>query len=126
MEIELAQTPFRILLVEDDEDTRELTGDFLRDAGADTVTLAPTAESALDHLRAGTYGMLITDIGLPGLSGLEMLDEAAREGLLPDETSIIVYSAAHACTREGVLFMQKPVDVRALHRLVRAQMERCA
>jgi CheY-like chemotaxis protein len=121
-----AQTKLRILLVEDDEDTREIVGEVLRGTGPHSVTLAETGEIGLHHLRARRFDLLVTDIGLPGMSGLEMLDTAEREGFLPTETTVIVSSANHQCARQGVQFLRKPVDEDTVNEIVRARVARAS
>ena len=60
----------RILIVDDDPGQRSLLDSFLRSQGFDTVTAA-SGEEALETLRAGGISMMISDVRMPGLSGLE-------------------------------------------------------
>jgi CheY-like chemotaxis protein len=60
--------PLSILLVEDDALVRESTAEMLKDLGH-TVYEAPSAEAAMALLADESADVLITDIGLPGLSG---------------------------------------------------------
>jgi len=66
-----AESP-RILIVDDDPSQRSLLNSFLRSQGFDTVT-ADSGERALETLRTGKFGMMISDVRMPGLSGLETL-----------------------------------------------------
>jgi CheY-like chemotaxis protein len=71
-----------ILFVEDDDDLRQMGCECLETIGCRVVT-APSAEAALDSLAlAGPFDALVTDIMLPGMSGVELVN-AAREAL-PD------------------------------------------
>ena len=69
------QTPARdrgiILVVDDDADVRFVVADSLRHAGF-TVQEAETGEAALEKLSAGAEAV-ISDISMPGLTGVEML-----------------------------------------------------
>lgn len=108
----------RILLVEDDEDTRQLLAVAL---GGEryAVDAAATAPDALELLRRNHYDLVLTDYDLPGQTGSSMLKAAAAEGLLGDAATIVV--TAHP-QPEGVApadVIQKPFDLRAFLRQVR-------
>ncbi|MEM9695124.1 MAG: CheR family methyltransferase, partial [Myxococcota bacterium] len=63
-----------ILLVEDDEDAREMSELLLSRAGF-TVTTASSVPAALDAYQNQRPDVVITDVGLPGRSGLELVRE---------------------------------------------------
>jgi len=69
----------RILLVEDDEQYARLVRTQLSGAGFE-VERAPAAQEALDLLKDGTYDLILSDILMPGMSGLDMLEELSRLG----------------------------------------------
>src|SRR6185503_13913236 len=58
----------RILLVEDSEDTREAFSRLLELEGASVVNAA-TAREAAELAMAGDFDVLLTDLGLPDISG---------------------------------------------------------
>jgi PAS domain S-box-containing protein len=62
---------FRILLVEDEPFIRAATADFLKDLGH-TVFEAKDAPSALKVFDAESVDLLLTDVGLPGQTGIEL------------------------------------------------------
>jgi two-component system, cell cycle sensor histidine kinase and response regulator CckA len=63
----------RILLVEDDDDLRRMAEQILRSIGLDLVA-ARSAEEALDiHAVENRFDALVTDIMLPGLSGVDLV-----------------------------------------------------
>lgn len=68
----------RILVVEDNIDSNEMLCELLRtlDHAADGVT---SAEDALNLLQQRDFDILITDISLPGMSGVELAKKLARE-----------------------------------------------
>jgi CheY-like chemotaxis protein len=66
--------PLKILLVEDDEDSRELMAEFLRLEGH-AVEPVGSAEAALSAAEHGGYDALVADLGLPGMDGLELARE---------------------------------------------------
>ncbi len=62
----------RILVVDDDPGTRRLLGDLLRRAGF-SVILADSGVNALQALGGTSVAMVILDLGLPDLDGMEVL-----------------------------------------------------
>lgn len=67
----------RILLVEDDEDIRLSVSELIQEMGH-TVRDFPSAEAALEALATSGFDVLLTDLSLPGLSGLELARQAVR------------------------------------------------
>jgi CheY-like chemotaxis protein len=62
----------RILVVDDDEDSREITSKALAGTGA-TVTQASSGGEALNQWRAQRFDVLICDLAMPGMDGFEVL-----------------------------------------------------
>jgi PAS domain S-box-containing protein len=60
------------LVVDDEPDARELLRRLLTEYGCD-VTVAGSAEEALHALATESYDLLLTDIGMPGIDGYELL-----------------------------------------------------
>ena len=67
----------RLLLVDDHDDTRGLLSRLLNKSGHEVVT-ADSAQSALSVLDGAKFDALISDIGLPGTSGYELIREAKQ------------------------------------------------
>lgn len=110
-----------VLVVEDDDDIRELLETLLKLAGFST-TMCATAESALEELRQQTFDFVLTDYALPNRSGGWLLQQAASEGLL-DATPVLVVTA-HPEPRgvEGFEVVQKPFDLDNLVERVRQRL----
>src|ERR1039458_3612221 len=68
----------RILIVDDDPGQRSLLDSFLRSQGFETVTVG-SGEEALKVLSTGGISMMISDVRMPGLSGLETMHRARQE-----------------------------------------------
>jgi signal transduction histidine kinase/CheY-like chemotaxis protein len=62
----------RILVVDDEEPVRELLRDILEDEGVE-VTLAANGAEALARFDAGKFDAVLTDLGMPGMNGWELL-----------------------------------------------------
>ena len=60
-----------VLLVEDDRDTREMYSEFLSYSGM-RVTEASSGSRALDSARAERPDVIVTDIAMPGMDGIEL------------------------------------------------------
>ncbi len=107
-----SEVPPRILIVEDDEIVAALTTEMLGTAGE--VEWAPTAEQAIQLLDAGSWDLIIVDIGLPGMSGLELIKEVKRRDELISTlilTGDASFDNAVEAMRAGADdFMSKPVD----------------
>lgn len=67
----------RILLVDDDRLLREVIGEYLTSRGYD-VDVAEDAEHALAKFDAGKYGLLLIDLVMPGMNGLELMKKVVQ------------------------------------------------
>ena len=88
------QNEKNILVVDDDDFTRGLILSVLRNLGFARVTDANSAESAINLLESNAFDVIITDINMPGMNGLELV-KMIRAGrtLAKRETRIIVLTA---------------------------------
>ena len=117
----LAETP-RILIVDDDPGQRSLLNSFLRSQGFETV-LVDSGERALEILHSEKFAMMISDVRMPGLSGLETLRRARQEhATLPVllVTAFTDIRDAVAAMRDGAVnYLAKPIDLDELLNSVR-------
>lgn len=102
--------PLRVMVVEDQQDLRELLADVVRSTGAEVV-IADNANTAVALLGDGyRCDVLFTDIHMPGtLSGAQLAEHVART--LPQATLIL--ASGHPRSQlpplpAGTLFLQKP------------------
>jgi two-component system, cell cycle response regulator DivK len=65
------ERPPLVLLVEDDRDTREMYSEFLSYSGL-RVAEAPSGRRALETAREQCPDVVVTDIAMPGMDGLEL------------------------------------------------------
>jgi len=109
----MTNQPVQVLLVEDDDDNRELMGEVLESAGYRVVSAASGAEG-LKALAETSVDVVVTDIGMPGMGGLEMA-RAAKE-IAPSVPVVVVTGwaeredIARARGREVDAVLVKPVD----------------
>jgi DNA-binding NtrC family response regulator len=110
-----------VLLVEDKAELRAMLRKALERAGY-TVEEAPDGNAAVDKVRSRRYLMVLTDLKLPGNSGIDVLREARRvEPTLPVIIMTAYGSVEEAVTamKEGAFdFIQKPVDLDHLRLLL--------
>ena len=112
-----------MLVLDDDEDARELMAVALRHAGAD-VALAGSAREALSVVDDVRPDVIISDIGMPGEDGYMFLRtlEASGNGRFHDVPVIAVTAYARESDRANALkagfrtHLAKPVDLDALVR----------
>lgn len=119
----MSEKPIRVLLVDDDEAMREALAVRLESWGYDVSTAGDGSEAAD---RAGTEppDVIVTDVVLPGMSGLDLLERLRKSGL----TCPIILITAHgsvnwaveAMKRGAMDFLTKPVDHEHLAALISA------
>jgi DNA-binding NtrC family response regulator len=104
----------RILIVDDDPGQRSLLDSFLKGQGFDTI-VAPSGERALEALRSEDIAMMISDVRMPGISGLETLRRARKQrASLPIllVTAFADIREAVDAMRDGALnYLSKPIDL---------------
>jgi len=115
------ETP-RILIVDDDPGQRSLLDSFLRGQGFATV-LADSGERALELLPTGKFAMLISDVRMPGLTGLETLQRARKTFPALPVLLVTAYAdirEAVGAMRDGALnYLAKPIELDELLATVR-------
>lgn len=112
----------RILIVDDDAGQRSLLDSFLQGQGFETIPVS-SGEQALQVLTTETVQMMISDVRMPGISGLETLRRARQEhAVLP----VLLVTAfpdirdAVGAMRDGAVnYLEKPIDLDELLASVR-------
>ena len=106
--------PVRILIVDDDPGQRSLLDSFLRSQGFETV-VADSGERALELLSTGKISMMVSDVRMPGLSGLETLRRARQEHAALPVLLVTAYAdirEAVGAMRDGAVnYLAKPIDL---------------
>lgn len=115
--------PLRVLMVEDQQELRELMGQALQDFGIEIHT-AVDGPTALELIaRQGDFDVVFSDISMPnGMTGVELSHHVARE--LPNARMIL--SSGYARSQldeplpEHVEFLPKPYRLNQLIKLLKA------
>jgi two-component system copper resistance phosphate regulon response regulator CusR len=117
----------RILVVEDEDKVASLIARALRE-DAYAVDVASTGQRALELALDATYGIVLLDIRLPGLSGIEVCRELRQSGI---ETPILMLTARSLVSQrvEGFNvgaddYLTKPFAIAELRARVRALTRR--
>src|SRR5256885_10223893 len=107
----------RVLIVDDDAGQRSLLDSFLKSQGFDTVPVA-SGERALEVLRGGDFNIMISDVRMPGISGLETLRRARQEHAVLPVLLVTAYAdirEAVGAMRDGAVnYLAKPIDLEEL------------
>lgn len=93
------KTPIRLLYVEDNALVRELTCELLEGFGREVVAFE-SAEDALQEFSRRPFDLVITDVSLPAMSGLDLAREVSR--LRPEVYVIIASGYPLDLPREGM------------------------
>jgi len=117
----------KILVVDDEEIMRNLLTDLLTDAGYE-VRAVSTGEEGLEKAKADGYAVVITDLKMPGIDGLEVLQKLSTIDM---DVCIIVITAypsvesAVEAIREGAYdYITKPFDIEEIKVVLRRAVER--
>ena len=107
-----ARAEATVLIVDDEEDTAQLLCDVLRKRGF-AVEAVYSANQCLEHLRRDPVDVVVTDVQMPGMSGIELCDQLYKR--YPDCAPIVLtgygrLDTAVAAMRAGAYdFITKPV-----------------
>ena len=103
-----------ILVVDDENEIRNALGRFLSKQGYD-ARLATSGEKALVRLREGGISLILLDIRMPGMSGLDVVPEALH---IDPDVAIVMLSAvtdatsAAICMQRGAMdYLTKPIEL---------------
>jgi DNA-binding NtrC family response regulator len=119
----------RILVVDDEEAIRSGLAEILVEEGY-TVEEAPHAEAALARVREELFDLVCTDVRMPGMDGLELVERVKHES---PETELIVItgfaslqSAVDAVKRGAEDYLSKPFDLDEVRLTVKRALEKKA
>ena len=117
--------PSRILIVDDEREITEILSDLL--SGDLECETALSADEALTRVRQTEFRLVISDITMPGMSGLEMVPHLKQ--ISPDTVVIMisglqtVESAIEAMRLGAFDYVMKPFDLRQVEAVVKRALE---
>jgi two-component system response regulator AtoC len=114
-----------VLIVDDEKHTREGLQQALQENY--DVTVAANADEAFNLMDAQEFEVILTDLRMPGKSGLKVIDKALA---LPNRPAVIMMtaygsidSAVEAMKRGAVDFLTKPVQIERLEILIQRALK---
>ncbi|MEM2320108.1 MAG: response regulator [Candidatus Bathyarchaeia archaeon] len=117
----------RILVIDDDENIREVLKTILEDEGY-IVDTAETGEKAIAKTKKGFYNLALIDIKLPDMEGIELLTK--MKDTTPKMRKIIVtgyptmHNAIEAVNRGADAYILKPFEVEKILAVIKEQLKR--
>jgi DNA-binding response OmpR family regulator len=90
-----------VLVVDDDAATRDVIASVMRGVGHEVISTT-TAEQALDLLDELPIGLVLLDLGLPGMNGEEFLERRSLRGLQAKAPVVVITAAGNAATASRV------------------------
>jgi LmbE family N-acetylglucosaminyl deacetylase/ActR/RegA family two-component response regulator len=122
------ESPGRILLVEDDPVTAHFMVHVLGVRGGFDVVHTPDPAAALTHASSGDWDLVLTDVELPGMTGLELVQKLRRAAPGVPVAVVTAHEAADVgmrdLRREADEFLQKPVRPAQLREIAAALVAR--
>lgn len=127
-----APAPARILVVDDEETIRLALGRFLRLRGyePELVSGGPLALQAVTAAPAGHYALMLCDVRMPGMSGLDVV---ARAHAADPELAVVMLSAVNdaataraAFTAGASDYLVKPLELTALQQAIERALQQRA
>ncbi|NLV23238.1 MAG: sigma-54-dependent Fis family transcriptional regulator [Deltaproteobacteria bacterium] len=118
---------FQILIVEDEAPNREALALLLKKAGYE-IQVAATGEEAFERVNKTTFDIVISDLFLPGINGIEILKRVKKES--PETHVIMITGNASAETaveamKEGAFdYITKPINFEKLKLLMAKALEK--
>ncbi|KPK98413.1 MAG: hypothetical protein AMK75_06995 [Planctomycetes bacterium SM23_65] len=119
--------PVRVLVVDDEPTIRQLLTDVLGDEGHHVDTVSG-GEEAVIKLRDTRYDFVITDLMMPGMSGIQVLETVKQ---LDPETEVIVMTGyaslntAVECMKLGAAdYLNKPINIDEIRIIITRMIEK--
>lgn len=118
----------RLLIVDDEETlTFSLYQTFIFSKNNYEVVTASSAEEALKKMQDQPFHLVLSDISMPGMSGLQLLEHIRRH--YPD-TAVIIMTAYgneekkdEAMAKGAIHYIEKPFEIKEVKRLVMEALE---
>jgi len=127
-EINRSASACTILVVDDEADVAELMQEILTKEGFD-VSIAEDGNDALEKISKHTYGLILSDLNMPGLDGKGLYEQIKTQ--YPDRLDRIGFITGDTMSKDAQQFlkhaerpsMEKPINPRELRNLVYDMLE---
>ena len=121
------RVPAKILIIDDDEGVREFLSTALEEK-CYNVSVASNAEDGLDLLKKNSYNIILSDINMPGASGMDFLNLCKKN--YPKTTVIMITGAPNVedavqAVKDGAFdYLSKPIPVNKLYERVESALDK--
>jgi len=121
------ESPVRVMVVDDEAPLRSALSRFLKERGY-TVTTATSGTEALERLSDDQPDLMLLDIRMPGLNGIDVVPEALDKS--PDLAIVMLTAVSDAtsaalCMQRGALdYLTKPIELNDLASAVARALRR--
>ncbi len=121
------ESPWKVLLIDDEEDIREVVSLTLIDSGYEVIT-APDGKTGVESCKEHRPHIVTTDVRMPGMDGIQVLE--AVKNYDPDIEVIVITAfgemnlAIKALQLDASDFVTKPINDEALHLALKRAKER--
>ncbi|REJ67443.1 MAG: sigma-54-dependent Fis family transcriptional regulator, partial [Planctomycetota bacterium] len=117
----------RVLVVDDHEEARESIAEILRHSDHE-VHCSPSAAEALRRLDDESYDVVLTDLNMPGMSGIELIRHLEKREHGAQIVMVTAYAsvatAVEAMRRGAFDYIEKPFTAAKIEQLVARAIER--
>jgi DNA-binding response OmpR family regulator len=114
----------RLLVAEDEKNLRLLYQTELGEEGYD-VTMVKDAQEVLDHLKSESFDLIILDIQMPGMNGIELMEKI----LARDKRQLVILNTAYSVYKDNFMtwaadaYIVKSGDLTELKTRIRELLE---
>jgi DNA-binding NtrC family response regulator len=116
----------RVLVVDDDRSIRRTLEKFLQSEGYEVIAVGDGKE-ALEQIQSSSSDLVLLDLGLPGMDGLEVLAAAQQAGCTAPILVVTAREDMHSTVRAMQLgaydYLVKPIDIDRLKLTVKRALE---
>lgn len=118
----------KVLIVDDQENQRRMLGEILTTEGQMIVTLAGNADEAINSIKISKPEVVLTDMKMPGRSGLALLEEILAQPVHPEVIVITAFGTIETAIKATKLgaydYISKPVKPEEVLFLIKQAKEK--
>lgn len=124
-----AERTRRVVIADDDDDIRGLMTIAAKRAGVEIVAAVDNGQAALEAVRGGGVDLVVLDISMPGLNGVEVAGAIRADERTQSTLILMVSASVQLLTDHGVVaeradsFLVKPFSPRALSTRIREMLQ---
>jgi len=118
----------RILVVDDELEVRKIIEEYLQDIIECNILESENGEDAITKIKTNSFDLVILDLKMPGISGLDVMRRVKEEGVLPDTLVTTAWDSiqiADEVVKEGAVdYISKPVMLETIRLKIKPILEK--